>query len=102
PRWRLGADLIAQGGDRGDEALLYVECWRDIHGRGKRIVRRLRHVDVIVGMNGRLAPERRAGDLGATVGDYLIDVHVELGAAARHPNVQGKHVVVLPGEDVIA
>src|SRR5262249_26310640 len=28
--------------------------------------------------------------------------HVELGAAACHPNMQGKHVVVVPGEDFIA
>jgi hypothetical protein len=102
PRLRLGADRVAQGRDRGDEALLHGDGRRDIHGRGKRIVRRLRHVDVIVGMNGRLAPERRAGELGAAVGDHFVDVHVELGAAPRHPNVQGKHVVVLPGEDFVA
>ena len=102
PGLRLGADRVAQGGDRGDEALLHIDGRRDTHRRRKRIVRRLRHVDVIVGMNGRLAPERRAGELGAAVGDHFVDVHVELGAAACHPNMQGKHVVVLPGEDFIA
>src|SRR5262245_63264542 len=53
-------------------------------------------------MNRRLTPERRTGELTAAVGDDLVDVHVELGAAARHPNVQGKHVVMLPGENFVA
>src|SRR5712664_1542643 len=53
-------------------------------------------------MNRRLAPERRAGELAAAVGDHFVDVHVELSAAARHPDMQGKHVVVLAGEDFVA
>src|SRR5262245_65832871 len=52
-------------------------------------------------MNRRLAPERRTGELTAAVGDDLVDVHIELGAATRHPNVQGKHVVMLPGENFV-
>ena len=69
---------------------------------GKDVVRRLRHVDVIVGMNRRLAAERRAGELAAAVGDHLVDVHVELGAAAGHPDMQRKHVVMLAGQDFVA
>jgi hypothetical protein len=53
-------------------------------------------------MNRRLAPERRTGELAAAVGDDFVDVHVELGAAARNPDVQGKHVVMLPGENFVA
>ena len=69
---------------------------------GKGVVGRLRHVDMVVGMNRRLAAERRAGELAAAVGDHLVDVHVELGAAARHPYVQRKHVVMLAGQDLVA
>ena len=38
----------------------------------------------------------------AAVGDHLVDVHVELRAAAGHPHVQREHVVVPPGEDLVA
>jgi hypothetical protein len=53
-------------------------------------------------MDRRLAAERRAGELAAAVGDHLVDVHVELGAAAGHPDMQRKHVVMLAGEDFVA
>ena len=53
-------------------------------------------------MHRRLAAERRARELAAAVGDHLVDVHVELRAAAGHPDVQREHVVVLAGEDLVA
>jgi len=53
-------------------------------------------------MNRSLAPERRARELAAPIGDHLVHVHVELGAAARHPHMQRKHVVMLSGEDFVA
>jgi integrase len=46
--------------------------------------------------------ERRAGQLAAAVGDHLVHIHVELCAAAGHPDVQWKHVLMLAGEDLIA
>jgi hypothetical protein len=49
-----------------------------------------------------VAAKRRTGELTAAVGDHLVDVHVELGAAARHPDVQREHVVMLPGQDFVA
>src|SRR5260370_268864 len=53
-------------------------------------------------MNRRLAPERRARELTTAVGDYFVHVHIELGAAARHPHMQREHVVMLTSEDFIA
>ena len=53
-------------------------------------------------MHRRVAAERRAGKLAAAVGDHLVHVHVELGATARHPDMQGKHVVMLAGENFVA
>jgi hypothetical protein len=53
-------------------------------------------------MHGGLASEWRAGELAATVRDHLVHVHIELRAAAGHPNVQRKHIVMLAGEDFIA
>ena len=57
---------------------------------------------MIVGVHRRLAPEWRARELAAAVGDHLVHVHIELGAAARHPHMEREHVVVLAGEDLVA
>ena len=53
-------------------------------------------------MDRLVAAQRCASDLAAAVGDHLVDVHVELGAAPGHPDMQRKHVVVLAGEDFVA
>jgi hypothetical protein len=50
----------------------------------------------------RLAAQCGARELAAAVRHNLVDVHVELRAAARHPHMQRKHVVVLPGQDLVA
>jgi hypothetical protein len=52
-------------------------------------------------MNRILASERRSGKLAATIGDYFIDVHVELCTASRHPDVQRKHILVLVRKDLV-
>src|ERR1700757_5007524 len=57
---------------------------------------------MIVGMNGPLASERRACKLATPVRNHLIHVHVELGAAAGHPDVQREHIVMLAREDLVA
>src|SRR6266403_684296 len=52
-------------------------------------------------MNWRLTSKLRARELAASVGDHLIHVHVKLCAAARHPDVQGKHVFMTAAKDLI-
>jgi hypothetical protein len=39
--------------------------------------------------------------LATSVGDHFVQIHVELSAAARHPDVQGKHVVMFASQDFI-
>src|SRR6202041_3565363 len=58
--------------------------------------------DVIIGMNRRLAPQRRAGNLATPIGDPLIHIHIELSAAAGHPYVQREHVVMLARKNLVA
>jgi hypothetical protein len=53
-------------------------------------------------MNRQLAAERGARDLAASIRDHLVHVHVELRSAARHPDVKGKHVVMLARENLVA
>ena len=102
PLRRLRCDGIAQRRHRGDQTLLGIDRGGNVHRRGKVVVRRLRHVDVIVRMHRRFAAKRRARELAASVRDHLVDVHVELGAAAGHPDVQREHVVMLAGQDFVA
>src|ERR1700741_2530650 len=52
-------------------------------------------------MNWGFAPERRPGKLATTVGDHLVNVHIELRAAASHPHVQWKHLLMTAGEDLV-
>jgi hypothetical protein len=53
-------------------------------------------------MHRLVAAERLSGDLRAAVSDHLVDVHVELGAAAGHPDVQRKLVLVPARQDLVA
>ena len=53
-------------------------------------------------MNRSLAAERRGGELATPVGDHLVHIRVELGAAARHPYVQREHVLVLSIQNLVA
>ena len=57
---------------------------------------------MIVWVHRRLAAQRGARELAAAVRYYLVDVHVELRAATGHPHMQREHVVVLPGQDLVA
>src|SRR6476659_5647222 len=53
-------------------------------------------------MNRRVASKGSAGELGAPVGDHFVDVHIELGAAAGHPDVKREHLVMFSSEDFVA
>jgi hypothetical protein len=58
----------------------------DVHGGGEGVVGRLRHVDVVVGMNGLFAAHDAAGNFDGAVGNDFVDVHVGLRAAAGLPD----------------
>src|SRR5262252_1926206 len=57
---------------------------------------------MVVGMDRLMASKGSSSDLATPVGDDFVDIHVELGAAAGHPDMQGKHVVVLACQDFVA
>src|ERR1700692_1102849 len=52
-------------------------------------------------MDRRVASQCCAGKLATAVGDHFVDVHVELGAAARHPDMQREHVVMLASQNFV-
>ena len=98
---RLGRDRIVHGLDGRNQRVLHAIGRRDVHGRRKRVIRRLRHVDVVVGMNRLLRSHFAAGDFDGAVGDDLVHVHVGLGAAAGLPDAQRELVVELAGDDFV-
>ena len=77
--------LDRQGGReraRSDHEIAVPEQQRE-PGRGREhVVRRLRHVDVIVGMHEAVFAARPAEEFGGTVRDHLVDVHVVRRAGA--------------------
>jgi hypothetical protein len=102
PFLSLRCDPVVQRLYRWNQPSFYIDRCRDIHGVGKRVVGRLGHVDVVVGMNRCLAGERCTSQLATAVGDHFVDVHVELRAAAGHPHMQREHVVMLTGQYFVA
>ncbi len=82
---RSARQQLAEGGDEigGDAA-----CGRDVHRGRERVVRRLAHVDVIVGMHRLLGAELAAEQLIGAVGDDLVEVHVALACPSRSATPQ--------------
>jgi len=72
-----------------------------VHGGGKRVVGRLRHVDVVVGVDGLLAAHDAAADFNGAIGDDFVDIHVGLRAAAGLPNAQREMLVEFSSDDFI-
>ena len=85
---------IFRGGEQG---LLDGQDRRDMHGGGEGVVGRLGHIDVVIGVQQRLACE-----LVTAVGDDLVGVHIALGAAARLPDDERKVIVELALDDLVA
>ena len=84
----LACQRVAQGGHGREEALDHLLGGRDVHRGRKSVVRRLRHVDVVVRVDRVLGADDPAGQLDRPVGDHLVGVHVGLGAAPRLPDSQ--------------
>ena len=97
----LGGDRVAHSLDRGNQRVLHSLRRRDVHGRGERVVRRLRHVDVIVGMDRLLRSHLAAGNFDRAVRDDLVHVHVGLRAAAGLPDAQRELIVQLAGNHFV-
>ena len=97
----LGGERVAQRSDRRDQPVHDLFGGGDVHGRRERVVRRLRHVDVVVGMDRLLRPSLPAGELDGAVRDHLVHVHVRLGTAPGLPDVQRELVGVATVDDLV-
>ena len=85
PLLRFRIERVAQRLDRGHH-LHDGFRGRHVHGGRERIVRRLRHVDVVVGMDGFFRAHFSARKLDRAVGNDLVDVHVRLRSGPGLPD----------------
>ena len=74
----------------------------NVHSSRKRVVAALAHIDMIIGVHGRLAAHLSAQDLYGAVGHNLVDVHVALRAGSRLEDNKREHLVVLASDDLVA
>ncbi len=98
---RLRQQRVAHVLDRRNERVLHSLGGGDVHRGGKGVVRRLRHVDVVIGMDRLLRSHLAAGDLDGPVGEDLVHVHVGLRARAGLPYAEGELVGQFAGDDFI-
>ena len=91
----LVVQRISQRADRGDESVHDLLDGGDVHGGREGVVGRLRHVDVVVGVDRLLGPHDTTGQLDGPVRDHLVGVHVGLGAAPGLPDAQREVVIEL-------
>ena len=90
----LRRDRVAHFPHFGNQ-LVHLLGGGDMHRGGKCIVRRLRHIHVVIRMNRLLAAQHAAGQLDRAIRNHFIRVHVGLRATARLPHPQRKMLIEL-------
>ncbi len=98
---RLGSQRFAQCLQSRQKPLRDLPAGRDMHGRREGVVRGLAAIDVVVGMNRRLAASNARQDLVGASGQHLVDVHVGLGAGTRLPHHQREFVLQPAAQDLV-
>ena len=98
---RLCLDGIPQFAYRRDQDFGHAGSCGNVHRGRKRIVRRLRHIHVIVGVNGLFASHHATRYFDGAIRDHFIGIHVRLGAAAGLPHVKRKMLVEFAGNHFI-
>jgi len=94
---RLRSERSPQALERSREFLRLLENG-ELEGRRHDVVRGLPHIDVIVGMDTAIVAKRRPDDLQRPVGDYLVGVHVDRGAARAFEHIDHE-MLVMPALD---
>ena len=97
----FGVESVAQFFHGGEKFLARFRGGGNVHGGGKRVVRGLRHVYVVIRVDGLFAAHLAAGDFDGAIGDDFVDVHVGLRAAAGLPDAQREMLVELSGDDFV-
>ena len=73
----------------------------DLDARGERVVRRLRHVGVVVRRNDVITSLRLAAQFECAVAKHLVHVHVDGCARAALNRIDGELIDVLARNDLV-
>src|SRR5260370_5109624 len=95
----FGIERVAKIFYRGKQPARRFRGGGNVHGGGKGVVGGLRHVDVVVGIDGLLAAHDAAGDFDGAIGDQFGDVHGVLRATAGLPDPEREVVVQFSGDN---
>ena len=98
---RFGVERVAEFFNSRKQAARRFHGGSDMHGGGKSVVGRLRHVHVVVGVNGLLGAHLATSNLDGAVRDDFIDVHVSLRATSGLPDAQGEVLVQFAGNHFV-
>ena len=101
PRVALVVQNVAQLLQGGEQPVNDLLGTSDVHCRRVGVVRRLRHVDVVVRMHGFLRALLTAERLDGAVRNHLVGIHVRLRARTRLPDDERKMIVELTLDDVL-
>ena len=77
---------IGQATKRGQEVIAHRQRRRNVQCAGEAVIRRLAHVDMVIGMHRRFAAACARQRLIGDAGNNLVHIHVRLRAAARLPD----------------
>ena len=96
----LLVELISKARQRGDE-LLRLAVDADLDARRERVVRRLRHVRVVVRGDEVVAAFRLAEEFERAVREHFVHVHVDGRARAALDRIDGELVEQLAADDFV-
>lgn len=82
-----------QSMETGNEVFGECENCSNMHNSWEGVVGRLRHVDMVIWMDGVFGPELTTEKRDCTVGYNFVDVHVELRSGSGLPDNKRKVVV---------
>ena len=86
----FGIERVAERFDGGDEAFQHDRGGGDGHRGWEGVVRRLRHVHMVIGVHRCFGSHLAAGEFDRAVRDDLVGVHVALGSGAGLPDAEGE------------
>ena len=92
---RLGVQGLVEVLERRDKVTHDLLGAGNVHGRRISVVRRLAHVDVVVGMYGLLGAHLAAQHLDCAIGNDFVGIHVRLGAGTGLPYDKREVIVQL-------
>ena len=98
---RLLGQRAAQLFKRRQQAVCHTDDRREVHRRGKHVIRRLAAVHVVIGMHAPRVTTLTPQQLTGAVGQHFVHVHIGLRPGTGLPNHQRELIRMPAGNDLI-